>query len=236
MGKLIDLTGQQFGNLVVLHRGEDIPDGKQKKPGWVCQCLLCGNIKTISGKNLRNGKSTSCGCTRGGQLLIDEIGNRYGKLVVVDRATNNSRGKARWKCKCDCGSYTIVEGSNLRNGSSQSCGCAKSYGEIFIREWLNSHDIPFYVEYSYDDLCSGKGVLLRFDFAIVDVNDKVQYLIEFQGLQHFIDTNWGQVQREETDKKKYEYCKNNNIHLYYINYNDNWEEKIASIVEAERGK
>ena len=233
MGALIDLTGQQFGNLVVLERGENVPDGKAMKPGWVCKCLLCGKIKTISGKNLRNGKSTSCGCIRGGKLFIDETGNKYGKLTVISRVANNSQGRAQWKCKCECGSYTIVEGGNLRSGASKSCGCVKSYGEIFIRQWLVKHNIPFYVEYSYNDLYSNKGYLLRFDFALADKNDQIKCLIEFQGIQHFYNTDWGKTQREETDQKKKEYCLKHNIPLYYINYNEDWEKKLENIVMKE---
>lgn len=30
---------------------------------WLCRCV-CGNMKTVWGADLRNGKSTSCGCSR----------------------------------------------------------------------------------------------------------------------------------------------------------------------------
>lgn len=36
---------------------------------------------------------------------------------------NAAGGVARWKCLCDCGNYTIVRGSNLKNGAVKSCGC-----------------------------------------------------------------------------------------------------------------
>lgn len=41
--KLIDLTGEMFGDLTVLHRGEN----KEKATYWVCQCK-CGNVKSFS--------------------------------------------------------------------------------------------------------------------------------------------------------------------------------------------
>lgn len=56
-------------------------------------------------------------------VLIDETGNRYGRLTVVSRAENTKRGLARWNCVCDCGNTTVVIGNNLRNGNTVSCGC-----------------------------------------------------------------------------------------------------------------
>lgn len=52
----------------------------------------------------------------------DMTGERFGSLVVVERAENNHRGLARWKCKCDCGRETIVNGADLRSGLTKSCG------------------------------------------------------------------------------------------------------------------
>lgn len=56
--------------------------------------------------------------------LKDMIGERVGKLLVVERANNNEYGVAKWKCVCDCGETRIVEGTGLRAGRNKSCGCA----------------------------------------------------------------------------------------------------------------
>ena len=54
--------------------------------------------------------------------FIDLSGKRYGKIVVLERAGN--RGKhTMWKCKCDCGNYTITGASELKSGTTKSCGC-----------------------------------------------------------------------------------------------------------------
>lgn len=55
--------------------------------------------------------------------LKNEIGNRYGKLVVIERAENNSSGNAMWKCQCDCGGMAVVSGTDLRRKHTISCGC-----------------------------------------------------------------------------------------------------------------
>lgn len=60
--------------------------------------------------------------------FIDETGNRYGKLVVIERAgtyVTKSYKQAVWLCKCDCGGTINVRGTHLRFGSTTNCGCVK---------------------------------------------------------------------------------------------------------------
>lgn len=60
MGKRIDLTGQRFGRLVVISfAGRN----KQNYAMWNCTCD-CGGHITTRGADLRNGSTTSCGCSR----------------------------------------------------------------------------------------------------------------------------------------------------------------------------
>lgn len=54
--------------------------------------------------------------------LIDETGNTYGYLTVIERAKTDSK-EVKWLCKCKCGNEVIVRGSSLRNGNTKSCGC-----------------------------------------------------------------------------------------------------------------
>jgi hypothetical protein len=60
-------------------------------------------------------------------MMKDESGNQHGRLRVVSRAENrvssSGRSSAAWTCLCACGRQTVVTGSNLCNGSVQSCGC-----------------------------------------------------------------------------------------------------------------
>jgi len=53
--------------------------------------------------------------------LIDITGIRFGRLVVMERATkkvSKSNKKAYWLCRCDCGKQVVVVGSSLRNGQT----------------------------------------------------------------------------------------------------------------------
>lgn len=55
--------------------------------------------------------------------MKDETGNRYGRLVVIEKHHQDSRGEWYWLCKCDCGNDKIVSGNKLRCGNTKSCGC-----------------------------------------------------------------------------------------------------------------
>lgn len=58
--------------------------------------------------------------------LIDLTGQRFGRMVVIERADNSADGRARWLCRCDCGQSKTVLGEHLKKGRTKSCGCAKS--------------------------------------------------------------------------------------------------------------
>ena len=60
-----------------------------------------------------------------------------------------------------------------------------SRGEIKIREILKMNQIRFEPEYIFPGLVSSSGRPLRFDFAVFDDDGQIDFLIEFQGEQHY---------------------------------------------------
>ena len=52
-----------------------------------------------------------------------KVGQRFGRLVVVERGPNTSAGATTWLCKCDCDVQAVVRANNLRSGHTVSCGC-----------------------------------------------------------------------------------------------------------------
>lgn len=104
IGAFIDLTNKTFGELTVLQKIEK----RKTEWFWKCQCS-CGGEKIVSGKSLRSGTCRSCGCLKQKsdrqpkENVKNEIGNKYGHLLVIERAGSDNRGEALWKCKCDCG-------------------------------------------------------------------------------------------------------------------------------------
>jgi hypothetical protein len=59
MLRLIDLTGQRFGNLTVISRAP-----KEGQAYWVCRCD-CGTVREFRSRRLRSGYTKSCGCKQG---------------------------------------------------------------------------------------------------------------------------------------------------------------------------
>lgn len=58
------------------------------------------------------------------QKIIDKTGQRFGKLVVVEKCNKRTnQGNVIWLCKCDCGRSKNIISSSLRYGGTQSCGC-----------------------------------------------------------------------------------------------------------------
>lgn len=73
MRKVIDLTGQKFGRLTVIKRGDNAGIHAQ----WLCKCD-CGNpeLVLIRGQSLKDGKTCSCGCIRKENAIQTRI-NKY---------------------------------------------------------------------------------------------------------------------------------------------------------------
>lgn len=55
--------------------------------------------------------------------FINLAGQRFGRLLVIERVENKKNRLATWKCICDCGNETICLGASLRSGNTKSCGC-----------------------------------------------------------------------------------------------------------------
>lgn len=235
--EILDMVGKKFGYLTVIERaGTHITSGGQKKPLWHCKCD-CGNETDVISQDLKSGHTKSCGCmptkTRGSGL-IDLIGKRFGKLTVIERAEDyeclTKDGEIyrspRWLCLCDCGNHVVVQGGNLRNGLSTNCGCDRvsSKGEELVIDFLTKNNIKYLREYSFDDLRNKSGNLLRFDFAILNDNNSLVMLVEYQGEQHYKDCGeYGLYQRKYSDPMKRRYCQSHYIPLYEIKYDDDLE-------------
>ena len=100
-----------------------------------------------------------------------------------------------------------------------------SRGEIKIEEILKSAGLNFVEEYSFADLYSSNGRPLRFDFAVLDDDDNLLFLIEYQGIQHYVAKskfggNSGLKKQQYNDMLKREYCRKHNLILIAIPYTD----------------
>lgn len=100
-----------------------------------------------------------------------------------------------------------------------------SRAEIQIEEILQNAELNFKMEYTFPDLKSPNGKALRFDFAIFDDEDELDFLIEYQGRQHYEASSKfggkkGLYQQQYNDKLKRRYCGLKEIKLVEIPYTD----------------
>jgi hypothetical protein len=60
--------------------------------------------------------------------VVDMTGQVFGMLTVLERGPRNTAAtkQACWRCRCECGRETVVNGSSLRCGRTASCGCART--------------------------------------------------------------------------------------------------------------
>ena len=53
-------------------------------------------------------------------------GLKFGKLTVIELDSSYTKKHKKWFCECDCGNFTSVFGTNLKQGVTTSCGCQSS--------------------------------------------------------------------------------------------------------------
>jgi hypothetical protein len=100
-----------------------------------------------------------------------------------------------------------------------------SRGEIKISEILDMNDIVYQEEYSFDGLNSQNGRALRFDFCVFDDDGKIDFLIEYQGKQHYQPVSKyggtrGYYQQQFNDNQKRRFCALHNLKLIEIPYTE----------------
>jgi hypothetical protein len=122
---MIDMTGKIFGRLTAI---KDVGT-KDKTRMWQFNCS-CGNEFIAKGTEVRFGSTKSCGClanelsSERKRLKLD--GKRFSRLLVIKCNGPSKHGHVQWLCKCDCGKESIVDGSSLVSGKSNSCGCIRN--------------------------------------------------------------------------------------------------------------
>lgn len=59
--------------------------------------------------------------------IQDLIGQKFGRLKVLNFAGLDRWHKGRWRCQCDCGTILpAVETHQLKSGKTKSCGCYRA--------------------------------------------------------------------------------------------------------------
>lgn len=212
------LVGKRFGKLTVL---ASLKERKNNSVVWHCQCD-CGNFKDVPTHLLTSNHTQSCGCLKLESHLIDITNQKFGKLTALYFIPK----EGKWHCKCECGNECDIDGYNLRNLKSTSCGCINySIGEKNIEVVLKDNNINYKKEYSFESLVGKNQRKYRFDFAIIQ-NNQIIRLIEFDGEQHFSSGRGTWKNRDPLkdiqtrDKEKNEWAAAHNIPLVRIPYQE----------------
>ena len=244
--KALDLTGQVFNDLTVQYRVPNKGTGKSNsgnvvgKSFWHCLCV-CGVECDVQTSDLTSGKRKDCGHSHNAYMhqsrTKDISGEIHGYLKVLEMLPSKRVGK-KWRavCRCLCllcGNTIDIQCDYLKSGDTQSCGCLKSKGEQIILQYLIDNKILYKHQYHFDDLRTPKNGICWFDFGILNKDQTLKFLIEFQGKQHYEELpgpwNFGEYAREITDPLKREYCNTHNIPLYEIRYDSNIKEELDKI-------
>jgi hypothetical protein len=118
MKKINVEIGAVYGRLTVLSE-------EKSKPGKIrvrVRCM-CGKERVANHWNLRNGRSTSCGCQAKDTRRDNLIGQVFGRLTVIALA---GKDPTTWLVRCEDGTEFVTLGAPLKDGRTRSCGCLKS--------------------------------------------------------------------------------------------------------------
>lgn len=115
MARYKDMTGKRYGMLTVI---EYVGKDKFNNALWRCKCD-CGQEKIVNRKRLISGDTRSCGCLHERRLA----GQKFGRLLVIEKVGTNEARHNVWRCKCDCGNEIQVSATDIVSGHTRSCGC-----------------------------------------------------------------------------------------------------------------
>jgi hypothetical protein len=73
------------------------------------------------------------------RTAIDMAGHTYGRATVIARLGTSLNSKATWLCRCSCSNEFVTEGTKLRNGNTQSCGCIKAERAVILGHARRTH-------------------------------------------------------------------------------------------------
>lgn len=165
--------------------------------------------------------------------------NFEGDPVVYDKRKKGKYGGhvtvyKKYHCRCyicekeyefTCGDFSIHR-SQKGYYSNTACGCHF----ISSFQWrtvdiLRKHNVQYRVEVSFPELYgTERKNLLKFDFAIYDIDGNIKCLIECQGEQHYrpVEEFGGEYafnEQVKNDELKRKYVNEHNIRLIEIPYN-----------------
>jgi len=111
--------GDKFNYLTFLYATEERGHEGRKQGVFLC---ICGIVKNIVIRNVKDNSIKSCGCKKYRERKV-KVGQKYGRLVVLEIIELREGVINKIKCLCDCGNITYPQSGKLTNMTTKSCGC-----------------------------------------------------------------------------------------------------------------
>lgn len=224
--------------MLILNSDVEITSNTYSNDGIVkCKCKIDNHEWTASWKNLSQGSGCpKCGIRKTNEknrkdfdelkkeckdmhphlkILSEEYINNFKNLKVLCTIHNVIFNRA-WNC--------------LKQGRGNCPKCSGYKGEIAIFDYFTSKNIKIKQQYIFKDCVGLKGGLLRFDFGVLNRNNELLFLIEYDGEGHEKPIKFGGISEDKAievynrtrnhDEIKNKYCLDNKYELLRIGYKD----------------
>jgi hypothetical protein len=174
-------------------------------------CPICGHEKNRNSTVKKHSE------------YVNEVAIKHNNNLNVIGTYISADNKILIKCnKCQYERLSVAR--NILNGR----GCPKcrlNKGESLIKNILDELKINYKPQYVIEKLKTAYNGTPIFDFAIFDENNKLNTIIEYDGIQHFKEIKkWGGekrlIEQQKIDEFKNNYCLKNNIRLIRIKYTE----------------
>lgn len=208
----------------------------------------CGNTFLTPFKHFKDSNQRQCQeC--GKEIRFDKRRHDYSdvKKYIEDYnckliSDNYKNINQKLEIQCNCGNLFYTSYNMFKNLDINCCKRCReeknsiSKGEIKIEQWLNDNKIKYETQYTFDSLKNSHK--LRFDFAILNKENNIKLLIEYDGKQHYGLGNFTSDEDEmiaqynrvlQNDYIKNEFCFTNGYSILRIPYNR--YSQIESILE-----
>jgi hypothetical protein len=212
---------------------------------FLCEC---GNIFTTTFSSFIHNNKRHCNIC-GNDIRKEKI--KVGIDILRERVLNISKCELLSEdyddyntvlnFRCECGEIFNTSYMCFIHGNRSCNKCnPNSKMETISENMLKNNNIEYISQHTFKELRGVNGGILRFDFKII-FNDNSYILLELDGEQHekpmgFRNGNEKFIITQEHDKRKNEYCENNNIKLYRISYkNIDYLEEILNNILHKHG-
>jgi hypothetical protein len=137
-------------------------------------------------------------------------GEVYGRFKVISEVTGRQSGNVYWNCICECGIKKKVQGRNLKNGLSKSCGCLRN--DMLVKR-ITKHGLsrtPIYTAWrSMKDRCYNKNLKQYKDYGGRGIMVCKRWFKSFDSFRKYMGDEFKEVYELERINVNGDYKKSN---------------------------